>query len=214
MAAGLEEKLLDSQAISLMDKWKTPCKRCIGTLEWFLCCSSSIVLGIAAYMTPETTPAVYRVLGMLLTIPSVVHHSIEESMPQEKWASSRAYDVSFRADGAAISALNAAFITGFWPHLGKAIQLELILATAVLGFCSQRFKAMLYVLTSVGGAFVQPDALGAVAAAVNTVLSLILVGIAIHLGRWCGSAHLWTWHILGGVFIALGARALIAAQQH
>jgi len=195
------------------------CARSIGSLNWYLCCSSSLALIMSVPFMPEATPVLFIAAVWLATILSIVHHIVEESLPEEKWISSpgagfsSAYDIAFRADGAGICSACAAFYVCFWPRLGMATQIALMVTSAVLGFLSRNFKILLYIVASVGVAVAQPDVVGVVATVANQSLAFLLIGASIHLGRWCGPLHLWSWHILGGVFLFLGARALVAVGK-
>lgn len=185
----------------------------IDLLDYWMRCSSSLVVALVVLLMPETTPALYRACVLLLALSSIVHHTIEESIPAETWASSKAYNMAFRADGAAISGTCVAFLVCLRPELGVSTQMLLCLAAALVGFCSRPFKLFVYLAGCVGVAATQPDVRGVVTITVNQVLSVIVVALSIHAGRWYGSLHLWVWHILAGVFLWFGAQALTASER-
>lgn len=181
-------------------------------LSYCLSCSSSVcMVGVVPFM-PVLTPLMYKASVTLLALVSAVHHTVEESIPQEKWAYSKAYEMAFRADAAAICAACAAFFACLSPRLGLAPHLMLIVTAAVAGFCSRTFKMLMVLVTSIAVSIAQPDFNGIIAAAANQAFAGLVVGVAMHAGRWYGALHLWTWHMLCAMWFWFAARAMTSSE--
>jgi len=181
--------------------------------QYVLRCTSSLCLAIAAILMPASTPWLYRCWCMLLSIASVVHHAVEESIPQEQWASSTAYVMAFKLDGTCITGTCAAFCVCLWPALGACFQVGCSAAGAACGCVSRHIKIFFYVMTSIGTAMAQPDVVGAVAVVLNQMLAVCLCGMSIVNGSWYGPLHLWAWHMCSGVWLWFASRGLIAEQR-